>query len=102
MCPEKRKKRTPDLSFVEIEDEFATDIDSESEASEKDEGSSDSDAVDDFERMYKIFQRRKKNRKKLTQQRNTDFHTSIFCHQKKTEFPPYTGVLSCATMPHIS
>ena len=49
MCPEKRKKRTPDLSFVEIEDEFATDIDSESEASEKDEGSSDSDAVDDFE-----------------------------------------------------
>ena len=49
MCPEKRKKRRPDVSFVEIEDEFATDIDSESEASEKDEGSSDSDAVDDFE-----------------------------------------------------
>ena len=49
MCPEKRNKRRPDVSFVEIEDEFATDIDSESEASEKDEGSSDSDAVDDFE-----------------------------------------------------
>ena len=49
MCPEKRKKRRPYVSFVEIEDEFATDIDSESEASEKDEGSSDSDAVDDFE-----------------------------------------------------
>ena len=49
MCPEKRNKRRPDASFVEIEDEFATDIDSESEASEKDEGSSDNDAVDDFD-----------------------------------------------------
>ena len=49
MCPEKRNKRRPDASYVEIGDEFATDIDSESEASEKDEGSSDNDAVDDFE-----------------------------------------------------
>ena len=48
MCPEKRKKRRPDVSFLDIEDEFATDIDSESEASEKDEESSDNDA-DDFD-----------------------------------------------------
>ena len=49
MCPEKRNNgRRPALSFVEIEDEFADDAESEGDVSEGDE-SSDSDAVDDFE-----------------------------------------------------
>ena len=49
MCPEKRNNgRRPAVSFVEIEDEF-DDAESVGDASEKDEESSDSDAVDDFE-----------------------------------------------------
>ena len=40
-----------------------------------------------FSNAYiKFFKDAKKNRKKLMQQRNTDFHTSIFCHQKKLSF----------------
>ena len=52
----------------------------------KDEKSQSNHATLIFERKYKIFKEAKKNEKKLTQQRNTDFHTSLFCHQKKLIF----------------
>ena len=50
MCPEKRNnRRSPAESFVEIEDEFASDAESVGDASETNEVSSDSDAPSDFE-----------------------------------------------------
>ena len=48
-----------------------------------------------FERIYLIFEERRKKLKRLTQQRNTDFHTSRFYHQKSWVSFLYKSLFSC-------
>ena len=49
-----------------------------------------------FERIYLIFEERRKKLKRLTQQCNTDFHTSRFYHQKSWVSFLYKSLVSCS------